>query len=127
MNAATALILEQFADKNIDEKWFERCFDRWEGQEPSWDMKQEATAHIEDLLTQEIASDASVVFEALNASVFDLVGPELRHALESLLDDVDWHIVADRITDAAAWHMGQNHAKNVMSCTDVFNDFYYGH
>lgn len=127
MNAATALFLEQFDIKTIDEKWFRKCFDFWEGKEPSWEDKEECISFIAEHLSDEIGGDFASVLEGLeNDILVDVSAPEVGSLIESALSDVDFGAVAEKIVDRAAVHMARNKVRGIESCTDVFNDFYYG-
>lgn len=127
MNSATALFLEQFDIPAIDEKWFRKCFDFWEGKEPSWEDKEDCISFIAEHLSDEIGDDFASVLEGLeNDILIDVAMTETRAMIESALNDVDFRTVAERIVDRAAVHMARNKVRGVESCTDVFNDFYYG-
>ena len=127
MNSATALFLEQFDIPVIDEKWFRKCFDFWEGKEPSWEDKEDCISFIAEHLSDEVGGDFASVLEGLeNDILIDVAMTETRAMIESALNDVDFRTVAERIVDRAAVRMARNKVRGVESCTDVFNDFYYG-
>lgn len=127
MNSATALFLEQFDIPAIDEKWFRKCFDFWEGKEPSWEDKEDCISFIAEHLSDEVGGDFASVLEGLeNDILIDSTGTEAHALIESAFSDIDFQVIAERIVDRAAVHMARNKVRGVESCTDVFNDFYYG-